>query len=702
MCRGVVWCSGRSLDYESGRPGFDFGSYPNKAEHAPRHCSLAKGHKIGGMSELEPRTSWFRVEHSAHDPTLTHTTFGRTIYPGLPESFLLSVLETHRRITPDASLTVIGLLRNSRVLRGCWGVQTGCVFGGSNSFPRPVQQAVPVTIIGLLIATAAIGGSTRQPFFPFLTHDFFPYLNSNQIGYYTGFLTSATFFGTFLGCFVWGKLSDVVGRRPILLSSNATLMISMVLIGFSFSFPWTVCVLFLEGLFNGTVVVAKTYLYEGPTLGGFLSCPATRFEVFDIPLFKQFPYLLPCAVVACLQFCILIVGCLFLTESLGKKLKEEYIDLTEVSTDSEEDGEKRQEDSIMGILRDRLVLISCVVYAVFALASICINQTLLALLLVSDPDHGGYSFGPAEVSVVLTTIAVYGTVTKASINPYIASKFTYKTVYVIGLVLYAVGISLLPSMSGITGVGAVASRKLSNQTASSSDFTLNFTTAERISTTSPQVMTESYIQKAAEMNTTAARPLPGQCRIADDKEETSQRPASDLLARVWAPLLFVVLVMEQGRAFSFLAGMVLVGNASVQSNRGTINSIAQILASLMRLAGPVTSANLFAWSNDNETGGATVFLQPMIHCSQSHVCYLRDVTEAVDGSFLDKDWSCTVENLGLPWPLDHHLGFYVVAVLCLLMAVLCASLPASINKPRVALDSPTASEGSDGAKGQGK
>ncbi|KAI8493600.1 hypothetical protein Bbelb_285210 [Branchiostoma belcheri] len=26
---------------------------------------------------------------------------------------------------------------------GWWGVQAGCVFGGSNSFPRPVQQTVP-------------------------------------------------------------------------------------------------------------------------------------------------------------------------------------------------------------------------------------------------------------------------------------------------------------------------------------------------------------------------------------------------------------------------------------------------------------------------------------------------------------------------------------------------------------------------------
>ncbi|KAI8513448.1 Carboxylesterase 5A [Branchiostoma belcheri] len=34
--------SGTSLDYETGRPGFDSGSYPNKSEHAPRCCTLRK------------------------------------------------------------------------------------------------------------------------------------------------------------------------------------------------------------------------------------------------------------------------------------------------------------------------------------------------------------------------------------------------------------------------------------------------------------------------------------------------------------------------------------------------------------------------------------------------------------------------------------------------------------------------------------
>ncbi|KAI8517817.1 hypothetical protein Bbelb_038340 [Branchiostoma belcheri] len=37
---------GRSLDYETGRPGFDSGSYPNKSEHASRRCTLGKGRRV--------------------------------------------------------------------------------------------------------------------------------------------------------------------------------------------------------------------------------------------------------------------------------------------------------------------------------------------------------------------------------------------------------------------------------------------------------------------------------------------------------------------------------------------------------------------------------------------------------------------------------------------------------------------------------
>ncbi|XP_078692929.1 uncharacterized protein LOC144922758 isoform X2 [Branchiostoma floridae x Branchiostoma belcheri] len=480
----------------------------------------------------------------------------------------------------------------------------------------PVKQ---VAVLGVLLSIGSIGGSTIHPFLPFLTHDFFPYLKSNQIGYYAGYLTSATFIGVFLGSFMWGKLSDIVGRRPILLSSAMAILVGTMLVGFSFSFLWTVGVMFFEGLLNGTLGVSKTYLYEicppkfhsvafsavwipcavahfvGPSLGGFLACPATRFQTFDKPFFKQFPYLLPCAVAACAQFCILIGSCFLLDESLQKSPKDEYIDLTEMSSqDVPEDTGKRHEDSTISLLRDRLVLTPCALYALFALAAIFYWQ--------------------------------------ATLNPYIASKFTYKTVFLSGVVLYAVGIILLPSMVNITG--AVRSQQLL-QTANSSDLTLNFTAAPTL----PPV-TESYIQPTTEMNATVT----GQCRLAGDRRKTSQHPASELPARVWGPLLSVALLIEQGISQTYLAVIVMIGNAGVQSNRGTVNGIAQTLAALSRLVGPAVSANLFAWTTDN----------------------------------------------GLPWPLDHHLSFYLVAVLCILVVVLCASLPASSNLPRA--DSLTVSE----------
>ncbi|XP_078692930.1 uncharacterized protein LOC144922758 isoform X3 [Branchiostoma floridae x Branchiostoma belcheri] len=436
----------------------------------------------------------------------------------------------------------------------------------------PVKQ---VAVLGVLLSIGSIGGSTIHPFLPFLTHDFFPYLKSNQIGYYAGYLTSATFIGVFLGSFMWGKLSDIVGRRPILLSSAMAILVGTMLVGFSFSFLWTVGVMFFEGLLNGTLGVSKTYLYEicppkfhsvafsavwipcavahfvGPSLGGFLACPATRFQTFDKPFFKQFPYLLPCAVAACAQFCILIGSCFLLDESLQKSPKDEYIDLTEMSSqDVPEDTGKRHEDSTISLLRDRLVLTPCALYALFALAAIFYWQ-LLPLLLVSDSQHGGYNFDAAEVSIVLTTLAIYSAVNHATLNPYIASKFTYKTVFLSGVVLYAVGIILLPSMVNITG--AVRSQQLL-QTANSSDLTLNFTAAPTL----PPV-TESYIQPTTEMNATVT----GQCRLAGDRRKTSQHPASELPARVWGPLLSVALLIEQGISQTYLAVIVMIGNAGV-------------------------------------------------------------------------------------------------------------------------------------------
>ncbi|XP_035695956.1 probable peptide/nitrate transporter At3g43790 isoform X1 [Branchiostoma floridae] len=545
----------------------------------------------------------------------------------------------------------------------------------------PVKQ---VTVLAVLLSSGSIAGSTRKPFLPFLTHDFFPYLKSNQIGYYAGFLSSATWAGQFFGCFMWGKLSDIVGRRPILLSSATVLMLGTLLVGFSFSFLWPVGVQFFEGLLNGTLGVAKTYLYEicppkfhsfafsvlwipgsvahfvGPVLGGFLACPATRFPMFDKPLFKQFPYMLPCVVVACLQLFLLIGGCIFLGESLDKKPKYEYISLAKISTpdvaEDDEENPEGQPESTCSLLRDRLVLMPCALYALLALAHICSGE-MLPLLLVSDSQHGGYNFDAAEIAIVLITINIYSAVTRATLVPFLASKFTYKTVYISGMALYAVGVVLLPSMVDITG--AIASQqlhKVSNQTVNFSEFTEHLSASLPVTESDIQTALEHnspsslYLTATTEMNATVSMPT-GQCRLDGDRRKTSQQAATGVPARVWGLLLFTVVLMEQGSNQAYLAGVVMVGNAGVQTTRGTVNGIAQTLASLAMLVGPAVSANLFAWTTDN----------------------------------------------GMSWPLNHHLSFYLLTVLCLLMVFLCTRLPASSNLPRVAIGkgSPTVSEEED-------
>ncbi|KAI8488027.1 hypothetical protein Bbelb_341450 [Branchiostoma belcheri] len=70
---GVVWRSGRVRDSELRVPGYNDGAHVRTCSSTTR-VRFDPGHKIGGMSGLEPGTSRFRVAHSAatpHDPTLS-------------------------------------------------------------------------------------------------------------------------------------------------------------------------------------------------------------------------------------------------------------------------------------------------------------------------------------------------------------------------------------------------------------------------------------------------------------------------------------------------------------------------------------------------------------------------------------------------------------------------------------------------------
>ncbi|CAD6582478.1 MAG: hypothetical protein ASARMPRED_000978 [Alectoria sarmentosa] len=166
--------------------------------------------------------------------------------------------------------------------------------------------------------------------------------DTRQIAVYVGMVTSAFAFAEFSSGVAWGRISDRVGRKPVLLAGLAGTALSMLVFGFAPNLPVALVGRALGGLLNGNMGVLQTTVAEivtvkehqpraytimpfvwclgsilGPALGGALAQPCESFPKFFArgTLFDQFPFLLPnlvCAVV--LAFGVL-VGVLFLEET---------------------------------------------------------------------------------------------------------------------------------------------------------------------------------------------------------------------------------------------------------------------------------------------------------------------------------------------------------------------------------------------------
>lgn len=168
-----------------------------------------------------------------------------------------------------------------------------------------------------------------------------------SIAYYAG-LTSAIFsVSQFLTGVLWGRLSDIHGRKPILLLALTCAMISSLLFGLSTSLAWAIIARALGGLSNGNVGILRTVVAEmvpqrelqprafsvmplvwsigsimGPSFGGALANPAMKYpSIFGgVEFWHRFPFLLPNLAASVIFLFGLAVGALFLRVS-GEKLE---------------------------------------------------------------------------------------------------------------------------------------------------------------------------------------------------------------------------------------------------------------------------------------------------------------------------------------------------------------------------------------------
>ena len=89
------------------------------------------------------------------------------------------------------------------------------------------------------------------PYIYYMISTFHITSNDQQIALYAGMVTSAFAFAEFSTGVLWGRLSDKIGRKPVLIGGLAGTALSMILFGFSKSLPMALVARALGGLLNG-------------------------------------------------------------------------------------------------------------------------------------------------------------------------------------------------------------------------------------------------------------------------------------------------------------------------------------------------------------------------------------------------------------------------------------------------------------------
>lgn len=228
--------------------------------------------------------------------------------------------------------------------------------------PAPAMTPLPYkkVFIGAMIWFIDwFNGSSLATFVGFMVLDFGMATTKAEVGYYSGFISSTYYFSQFLSSFWWGKISDKVGRRPILIIGLLGSLISTVAFGFSTSFGFAIAARSLNGLLNSNSGIVKTYVAEitdstnqarafsylslfgglgmvvGPMVGGYCAQPVQKYPSLFPPgsLLDKFPYLLPSLVSAFLNIILLILAFVYLTETR----KPTYVNLKQSEDDEAKD-----------------------------------------------------------------------------------------------------------------------------------------------------------------------------------------------------------------------------------------------------------------------------------------------------------------------------------------------------------------------------
>ncbi|ORY63175.1 major facilitator superfamily domain-containing protein [Pseudomassariella vexata] len=209
--------------------------------------------------------------------------------------------------------------------------------------PFPIRQMLVLAICRICEPIAFMG---IFPYIYFMIKDFHITEDENKISFYAGMVTSAFTFAEFSTGFLWGRLSDKIGRKPVLLTGLIGTAISVVIFGFAQNLWVALAARAVGGLLNGNMGVLQSTVAElvtvkehqpraytimpvvwclgsivGPMIGGALARPCVSYPSVFRPgtIWETYPYLLPNLFSAFVVLVGVVNGLLFLEETHSEK-----------------------------------------------------------------------------------------------------------------------------------------------------------------------------------------------------------------------------------------------------------------------------------------------------------------------------------------------------------------------------------------------